>query len=65
MKRYPDTFGELALTGVLPSRDSEIRMAIVRVEKTNAVLKRSVNKLFPFKNTYQDTNKMGMDGNKS
>ena len=65
MKRYPDTFGELPLTGVLPSRDSEIRGAIVRVEKTNAVLKPSVNKLFPIKNTYQDTNKMGMAGNKS
>ena len=65
MKRYPDTFGELPLTGVLPSRDSEIRGVIVRVEKTNAVLKHSVNKLFPIKNTYQDTNKMGMAGNKS
>ena len=24
-ERYPDTFGELPLTGVLPGRDSEIR----------------------------------------
>ena len=28
-ERCPDTFGELALTGVLPSRDSEKRGAIV------------------------------------
>ena len=28
-ERYPDTFGELALTGVLPSRDSKIRGAIM------------------------------------
>ena len=29
MEKYPDTFGELPLTGVLHSRDSEIRAAIV------------------------------------
>ena len=29
------TFGELPLTGVLPSRDSEIRVAIARIGKTN------------------------------
>ena len=28
-EKYPDTFGELPLTGVLHSRDSEIRRAIV------------------------------------
>ena len=28
-KRYPDTFGELLLTGVLPSRDSEVIGVIV------------------------------------
>ena len=28
-EKYPDTFGELSLTGVLHSRDSEIRGAIV------------------------------------
>ena len=26
-ERYPDNFGELPVTGVLPSRDSEIRGA--------------------------------------
>ena len=36
--------------GVLPSRDSEIRGAIVRMTKTNTILKRLVNKLFTIKN---------------
>ena len=57
MKRYPGTFGELpSLTAVLPSRDSEIRGVIVRIAKTNAILKRPLNKLFTVKNTYHDTN---------
>lgn len=43
MKRFPDT-GELPLvTTVLPSRDSEIRGAIVRTAKTNIILKRLLN----------------------
>ena len=29
---------------------------IVRIKKTNAILKRTVNELFPIKNTYHDTN---------
>ena len=58
-KRYPDTFGELSLTGVLPSRDSEIRGAIARIANINAVLKGLVNKIFPIENTYQDTNQTG------
>ena len=44
------------VTGVLPSRDSEIRGAIVRMAKTNTILKRPINKLFTVKNTYQDAN---------
>ena len=40
---------------VLPSRDSEIRGAIVRIAKTNTILKRPVNKLFTVGNRY-DTN---------
>ena len=60
MKRYPDTFRELPLTGVLPSRDSDIRGAIARIAKTNAILKRPVNKLFCIENTYQDTNQTSM-----
>ena len=43
-------------TGVLPSRNSEIRGAMVRIAKTNAILKRLVNKLSFIENTYQDTN---------
>ena len=64
-ERYLDIFGELTLTGVLPSRDYDIRGAIVRMAKTNAMLKRSVNKLFPFENTYQEPTKRLWQGNKS
>ena len=39
----------------LPSTDSEIIGAIVRLKKTNAILKRSVNKLFKIEYTYHDT----------
>ena len=56
MKRYPDTFGELPLTEVLPSRDSEISAVIVRTAKTNAIFKSPVNNLFPIENTYQEAN---------
>ena len=38
MKRCPDTFGELPSTGALPSRDSEIKGAIVRIAKTTVVI---------------------------
>ena len=41
---------------VLPSRDSEIRGAIVRIAKTNTIFKPPVNKPFAFENTYHDTN---------
>ena len=40
----------------LPSRDSEIRGAIVRIAKNNTILKRPVNKLFAVEYTYHDTN---------
>ena len=40
------------VTRVLPSRDSEIRGEIVRIAKTNTILKRPVNKLFAVENTY-------------
>ena len=59
-KRYPETSGELPLTGILLSKDAKIRGAITRIAKTNAILKRPVNKLFPIENTYQDTNQTGM-----
>ena len=41
---------------MLPSGDSDIREAIMRIGKTNTILKRTVNKLLPIENTYQDTN---------
>ena len=47
------------VTGVLPRRDPQIRGAIVRIAKTNTILKRPVNKLFPIETTYQDTNQTG------
>ena len=43
------------VTRVLPSRDSEIRGAIVSIAKTNTIVKLEVNKLFAVENTY-DTN---------
>ena len=44
------------VTRVLPSRDSEIRGVIVRITKTNTILKRAVNKLFVVENKYHGTN---------
>ena len=44
------------ITQVLPSRDSEKRGAIVRIGKTNTILKRPANNLFAIENTYHDTN---------
>ena len=38
------------ITGVLPSKEFGIREAIVRIAKTNTILKRPVNKLFPTEN---------------
>ena len=38
------------VTQVLPSRDSEIRLAMVRIAKTNAILKRPINNLFAVEN---------------
>ena len=53
----PKHFWRIAIvTRVLPSRDSEIREAIVSITKTNTILKRPVNKLFAVENTYHDTN---------
>ena len=56
-EKVPKHFWRIAIvTRVLPSRDSEIRGAIVRIAKTNTILKRPVNKLFAVENTYHDTN---------
>ena len=59
----PRHFWRIAIvTGVLPSRDSEIRGAIVRMTKINTIVKRPVNKLFTVKNTYPDTNQTDKAG---
>ena len=51
MKRRPETFRRITIiTRVLPSRNSEIRGAILRIAKTNTILK-----LFAIENTYHDT----------
>ena len=43
------------VTGVLPSKNSEKKGAMVRIKKTNSIHKRPVNKLFLIECTYQDT----------
>ena len=56
-EKVPRHFWRIAIvTRVLPSRDSEIKGAIVRIAKTNTILKRLVNKLPIAENTYHDTN---------
>ena len=59
------TLGESLLTGVLPSRDSEITRAIMRIAKTNAIFKRPINKLFRIENTYHEPTKRVWQGNQS
>ena len=44
------------VTRVLPSRDYQIRGAIVRMTQTNKILKCPVNKLFTVRNTYHGSN---------
>ena len=41
---------------VLPNRDSEIRGVVVRIARTNTILKLSVKKLFAVENTYHNIN---------
>ena len=43
--------GIAILIGLLPSTDFEIREAIVRIAKTNTILKQPVNILFTVENT--------------
>ena len=52
------------VTGVLPSRDSEKKGAIVRIKKTNPILKRPVIKLFQL-NIHMTLTKQIRQGNKS
>ena len=56
-ENVPKHFWRITIVaGGLPSRDSEIRVAIVKIAKTNTILKRPTNKLFITENTYHDTN---------
>ena len=56
-EKVPWHFWKIAIViGILPSRDSEIRRAIVRIAKTNTILKRLINKLFIVENAYHGTN---------
>ena len=55
----PRHFWRIAIvTRVLPSGDSEIRGAIMRVTKTNTIFKLSIYKLFAVENTYHCTNQI-------
>ena len=36
--------------------NTQVRGALVRIAKTNAILKRPIKKLFIVENTYRDTN---------
>ena len=56
-EKVPRHFWRIAIvTRVLPSRNSEIRRPIVRIAKTNTILKRPVSKFFAVENTYHDAN---------
>ena len=62
-EKVPSFFWKIAIvTGVLPRRDSEIKGAIVRIKKANAILKGPVNKLFPIEYAYHDTNQTDKAG---
>ena len=57
VENVPKHFWRIAIVkGVLPSRDSKIKGAIVRIKQNNKILKRPANKLFPTEYTYHDTN---------
>ena len=52
-EKVPKHFWRIAIImRILPSRDSEIRGVIMRITKTNTILKRPLNKLFTVENTY-------------
>ena len=56
-EKVPRHFWRIAIvTGVLPSKDSEVRRAIVKFAKINAVLKRPINTVFTIESTFLDTN---------
>ena len=56
-EKVPRHFWRIAIvTRVSPSRNSEIRGPIMRIAKTNTILKRPVSKLFAVENIDHDTN---------
>ena len=56
-EQLPRHFRRIAIVKPeLPSRDSEIRGAIIRIAKASTILKRPINKLFAVENTYHETN---------
>ena len=64
-EKLPRHFWKISIvTRELPSRDSEIRRVIVRIEKINTILKRPLNKLFAAENRYHDTNQTDKASNK-
>ena len=64
-EKVPRHFWKISIvTQVLRSRDSEIRRVIVRIEKTNTILKCPVNKLLAVENRYHDTNQTDKASNK-
>ena len=55
-EKMPRHFWRITIvTRVLPSREPQTRGAIVRIAKTNTILKHPVNKLFAVENTYHVT----------
>ena len=64
-EKVPIHFWNISIvTRVLPSRDSEIRWVIVRIAKTNRILKRPVKVLFAVENIYHGTNQADKASNK-
>ena len=56
-EKVPKHFCRITIvTRVLPSGDSKIKEAIVRITKTNLILKPPVNKLFAVESPYHGTN---------
>ena len=55
-EKVPRHFWKIAMVTRAPSKDSEIKGAIMRIKKTNAIFKRPVNKPFPIEYTYHGTN---------
>ena len=56
-EKVPRRFWRIAIvTGYYQIQILKQKGAIVRIKKANAILKRSVNKLFPTEYTYHDTN---------